>query len=380
MSWDRIIGQQRVKALLKQILVSGRIPGAFLFDGPEGVGKDATAIELAKVLNCEKGKESACDECSSCRQANALLHPNIRLVFPLPRGDGETKDDGPLDKLDEKTIKKIREELSRKAGDPYYRISIPKAQVIKISSIREVIREDSLSLYQHGARVVIVMQAEEVGTDSANALLKVLEEPNPGTVFILTSSKRGALLPTIISRCQSIRFDLLSESEIAEALSAQHGISVSDSRLKARLSGGSYSKAVELIGTDTLEIRDEALDVLRDVAVNNRSQIARRASKSLDMKDAQRVETLLKMLQIWLRDAALVHFGSPGEVINQDRVDVLNKMVNSFYGSNLVDAANSIDDAIRQVEGNVNLGLLFVNLLLNLSGLLNKNREAENAR
>ncbi len=204
---------------------------------------------MAKSLNCEKKSSKkdigGCNECASCRQANALQHPNIHLVFPLPRGESETKDDGPLDKLDKKTISKIREEISLKARDPYHKIAIPKSQVIKISSIREVIREQSLSLYQHGSRVVIVMQAEEVGAEAANALLKVLEEPTPGTVFILTSSKRSALLPTIISRCQSVRFDLLSEEEISGALISRHNLAPADAKLKARLANGSYSNAVE---------------------------------------------------------------------------------------------------------------------------------------
>ena len=378
MSWNKVIGQQRVKNLLQQILTSGKIPSAFLFEGPEGVGKDAMAIELAKTLNCEKRGAEPCDGCTSCRQANALQHPNIRLVFPLPRGESETKEDGPLDKLDEKTMKKIREEISLKAQDPYHRISIPKAQVIKISSIREVIREDSLSLYQHGYRVVIVIQAEEVGTESANALLKVLEEPNPATMFVLTTSKRSSLLPTIVSRCQSLRFDLLSEDEIANELVSKHDVVSADAKLKARLAGGSYSKAVELLETDTLQVRDEALDILRDIAVNNYSQIASRAVKALESKDLPRIETLLKMLQIWLRDAAVVHFGSSREVINQDRVDVLDKMVQSFDGAHLIEAATSVDNAMSQLYSNVNLGLLFVNLLLNLSGLLNKKKEAQN--
>ena len=378
MSWDRVIGQSRVKNLLKQILASGRIPGAFLFEGPDGVGKDAMAIELAKTLNCEKGGVEPCEECPSCRQTNVLQHPNIRLVFPLPRGESETKDDGPLDRLDEKAMKNVREEIVLKAQDPYHRISVPRAQVIKISSIREVIREDSLSLYQHGKRVVIVMQAEEVGTESANALLKVLEEPNQGTVFVLTTSKRSSLLPTIVSRCQSLRFDLLSEDEIAGALISRHSLASADAKLKARLAAGSYSKAVELLETDTMEIRDEALNMLRDVAVRNYAQISIRAKKALESKDFPRLETLLKMLQIWLRDAAIVHFGTREQVINQDRVDTLEKMASSFEAAHLVEAANSVDESIRQLYGNVNLGLLFVNLLLNLSGLLNKKKEARN--
>ncbi len=378
MSWERVIGQARVKNLLKHILSSGKLPNAFLFEGPEGVGKDALAMELAKTLNCETGEMDPCEQCGSCKQANSLQHPNIRLVFPLPRGDNETKDDGPLDKLDEKTMKRIREEISSKARDPYHRINIPRAQVIKIGSIREVIREDSLSLYQRGYRVIIIMQAEEVGAESANALLKVLEEPGPRTVFVLTTSRRSSLLPTIVSRCQSLRFDLLSEVEIANALVMRHGLPQTDAKLKARLASGSYTKAVDLLGTDTLEIREEALDVLREIATDNYSQIAARGRKAAESKDSDRIDTLLRMLQIWLRDAAVMYSGKPEEVTNQDKVEILGKMVRSFDGTQLVKATTLIDSAVSQLYGNVNLGLLFVNLLMNLNGILKKKKETYN--
>ncbi len=377
MSWQSVIGQQRVKDLLARMVGSGRVPSALLFEGPEGVGKDAAAIELAKVLNCERGGTEACGECSSCIQAAALQHPNIQLVFPLPRGENETKDDGALAKLDEKTVRKVREEIHLKSLDPYHKISIPKAQVIKISSIREVIREDSLSLYQHGRRVIIIMRAEEAGIESANAILKVLEEPTPGTVFILTTSRRSSLLSTIISRCQPLRFDLLTESEVTEALVTRYNLDPSDAALKARLSGGSYIKAVDLIETDTLEVRDQALDVLREIAVGNYSQMAGRASRMLESRDPQKVETLLRMLQIWLRDVAIVHNGARDSVINRDKIDVLEKMEKSFNAASTVAASASVDTALSQLDANVNLGLLFVNLLLTLSGLLNKKSEAQ---
>ena len=337
------------------------------------------AIELAKTLNCENGQLEACDKCGSCKQANALHHPNIRLVFPLPRGENETKDDGPLDKLDEKTMRRINEEISLKAQDPYHKISIPKAQVIKISSIRELIREDSLSLYQRGYRAIIILEAEEVGIESANALLKVLEEPGGRTVFILTTSKRSSLLPTIVSRCQSFRFDLLSADDIAMSLEKRFGIPQADAKLKARLAGGSYSKAIDLLATDTMEIREEALELLREVATNNYSKIASRGKKAVESKDNERIETLLKMLQIWLRDAAVMSSGLQAEVINNDKVDVLEKMVKSFDASQLVKCTDSVDSAISQLNSNVNLGLLLVNLLMKFSVELNSKKEFRHA-
>jgi DNA polymerase-3 subunit delta' len=366
-----------VKRILERIFTSGRIPSAFLFEGPEGVGKDAAAVEFAKALNCEKGSFEPCDECSSCRQINTLQHPNVRLLFPLPRGEGETKDDGPLDKLDAKTVRTVLEEISRKASDPYHKILIPKAQIIKISSIREVIHENSLSLFKRGYRVIIVIQAEELGVESANALLKVLEEPSPHTVFILTTSKKNILLPTIVSRCQTIRFDLLSEDEIASALTEKIGIAEADARLKARLASGSLSKAMVLVGTETLRMREESLEILRDIYAFDYGKFSSRSKKIVEERDSVRALALLQMLQIWLRDAAIMNYGSADKIINVDKRDVLEKMSQSFDKNGLLQASARIDRSIAEVEGNVNLALVFVNLFMDLSALLKKKIEVQ---
>ncbi|MGC8595122.1 MAG: ATP-binding protein [Candidatus Kryptoniota bacterium] len=372
MSWNRVVGQTRVKRILEKIYTSRRIPGAFLFEGPEGVGKDAAAIEFAKALNCENGGFEPCDECSSCRAINILQHPNVRLVFPLPRGEGETRDDGPLDKLDAKTVRVVREEIAHKAADPYHKMLIPRAQVIKISSIREVIHEDSLSLYKKGYRVIIVIQAEELGMESANAVLKVLEEPSPHTTFILTTSKKNMLLPTIISRCQTIRFDLLKEDEIVSALMERLNIDEADARLKARLASGSLSKAMELFKTDILEMREESLEILREIYAFDYAKFSSRSRKFLEERDPVRAAVLLQMLQIWLRDAAIINYGLSDKAINLDRLEVLKKVSESFDKNGILQASARIDRSMAEINGNVNLALVFVNLFLDLSALLKK--------
>lgn len=377
MSWNRVVGQARVKRILKKIYTSQRIPSAFLFEGPEGVGKDAAAFELAKALNCERGKFEPCDECSSCRQINMLQHPNVRLVFPLPRGEGETKEDGPIDKLDKRTIRVILEEISRKAADPYHKILIPRAQVIKINSIREVIHENSLSLYKKGYRVVIITQAEQLGIESANAVLKVLEEPAPHTIFILTTSKKNMLLPTILSRCQIIRFDLLKEDEIVFSLMQRENINEAEARLKARLASGSLSKAIELLGADTLRMREESLEILREVYALDYAKFSIRSRKFVEERDPVRALAILQMLQLWIRDATIISYGSADKIVNFDKMDVLEKISLSFDRTGLLQASARIDRSMAEIEGNVNLGLVLVNLFLDLSSLLKKKREVQ---
>lgn len=118
MSWNSIIGQERVKSLLKRILQSKQIAHAYLFYGPEGIGKDAIAIEFAKILNCSAAGEEACEVCSSCQKMKTLQHPNLKMIFALPVGKGERTGDNPFEVLTENQIVEVREQIQRKAADP----------------------------------------------------------------------------------------------------------------------------------------------------------------------------------------------------------------------------------------------------------------------
>ena len=122
MSWDSIIGQLRVKQILRSSIESRRLPHAYLFTGPDGVGKDAVAVELAKVLNCERRESVACDTCASCQRFVTLQHPNLNLIFALPVGKGEKYGDPPLAKLSNEEMAEIQEQLKLKSKNLYHDI------------------------------------------------------------------------------------------------------------------------------------------------------------------------------------------------------------------------------------------------------------------
>lgn len=236
--WPRVIGQRRVKGTLLAARRSGRLPHAYLFYGGEGVGKDAAALELARVLRCERGEDEACGVCPSCLRVSTMQHPDVRLIIALPRGAQEKDDDGPLAKLTEAEVRVVQEQLALKGADPYHRIQIPKANVIKVNSVREIRRESSMSTSDSRTRVFIISGADAMNDASANTLLKTLEEPPGDTMFILTTSRREALLPTILSRCQLVRFDPLTEEEITSALVGRGHMDAARAALLARLAGG----------------------------------------------------------------------------------------------------------------------------------------------
>jgi DNA polymerase-3 subunit delta' len=151
--WPRVIGQDRVKRILLAAIRTGRLPHAYLFYGADGVGKDATALELARVLHCERNGTTACGVCPSCERAANGTHPDIRIVVPLPVGKNESSDDDPLARLNEADLRAVQDQLREKTSNPYHRVNIPRATIIKINSIRDVRRESTMAMAETGSSV-----------------------------------------------------------------------------------------------------------------------------------------------------------------------------------------------------------------------------------
>jgi len=293
-----------------------------------------------------------------------LQHPDIRLISALPVGKNEESDDGPLEKLTPKQISEIREELGAKAADPYYKIAVSGATVIKISSIREVRRLASMSTDNNCKRVFILSDADTMNDPSANALLKTLEEPSGQTMLILTSSRRDALPETIVSRCQQVRFDLLTEEEIADALVARHGVDGQRAGLIARLANGSYARAAGLLQTDLNEERDAVVDFLLDVVMAKHDRVVDAVDELAQGKDRERVERFLTLMLVWFRDALVLQQGA--RVINVDQEVRLTKFLDKFPHSDLHQILTDIERALSLLDRNIYIRLVLLNLALQL--------------
>ncbi len=372
MAWSNVIGQDRVKQILINAILNEKVAHAYLFYGPEGVGKDAMAIEFAKALNCERKKGEACDECKTCKGISEFSHPNVKLVFKLPLGKNETKDDSPLEKLDESEIKIIQEQVKLKSQNPYHKITIPRANSIKINSIREIKMEISHSTFIPGWRVVIVSEADAMTEQAANAFLKTLEEPTPKTVIILTTSNKDRLLPTITSRCQLVRFSYLSDDEIAKALVDRYGLSEARARLVARLANGSFGKAIELLDVTVEDKRIRPIDFLATIASGKIVKLLFEIEKIVTDYERSEIENFLQVILTWFRDALMVKVGMVDKVININMLERLKKFVANYGEFEYQNAISLVEKAIEQVEKNVQLNLILINLSLELSELMKK--------
>jgi DNA polymerase-3 subunit delta' len=170
--WDRLVGQ------------SGRLPHALLLSGPPGGGKFDFAKALAARLLCESssGSAEACGSCPSCNWFSAGNHPDFRLI--VPGGDEMDEADAEVEAASQKK----------------------KSEQIRINQVRALDEFLGIGTHRQGARIIIVQPAEAMNQATANALLKMLEEPSPSTLFILITNNKKRLLPTILSRCQTLNF------------------------------------------------------------------------------------------------------------------------------------------------------------------------------
>jgi len=367
--WNRVIGQRRVKELLRRAIQTDQVAHAYIFIGPEGVGTDALALEFARVLNCEPGGTEACDQCASCRQMDILQHSNVRLVMPLPVGKNEKQGDDPIEVLTDDQIASVRGAIAAKAKDPYASIEIPRATSIKINSIRAIKREAALSRPERGRNIFVILRAEEMGADASNSLLKTLEEPPGDTVLLLTTMDRDALLPTIVSRCQQIQCERLSDDDLEEALTLRDGLEESLAHVVAQMAGGSYTAARDIVSSDVRSRRAEAVNFLRLVLGKQRIQMIQEVERLASDNDRPAMERWLRLLGGWLRDALVLREGRSVHAAAED-LQALQSFTSRFSVADLSGAVLRVERAIADLDKNLYLLLILTTLAMDLRRLI----------
>lgn len=366
-NWDSVIGQLRVKNILQSALQNNRVAHAYLFTGSVGVGTDALAIEFARSLLCDRAAGAACGECPSCKKMNLLQHPNVKIIVPLPGGDNDKNDDG--ESLERDVFNEVLRQTAEKAKNPYFHIEIPKAKFIRIKSIREMKRESSMSSAEKGRKIFLLFDADALNDAAANSLLKILEEPLDNVHFILTSSRKDVLKPTIISRCQIVQCSVLSDEEISAALIDRESLEREQARFIARLAGGNYSRALQLLSEDLQKYRTDAVGFLRSILGPSSLKLFEEQEEYLSGNKRAEAENLLAMVHVWFRDA-LVLREHASTVFNIDQESDLTRFVERFGEKNLERCLNSVERSLDLLRRNVYLPLVLLSLIVQLRSIL----------
>jgi DNA polymerase-3 subunit delta' len=329
--FDQLTGNERVKKLLRRMLGSGRVPGALLFTGEEGVGKKLFALEIAKALNCRtpQGVE-ACGSCPPCVRIS-------RLNFPQS--------------LEAEDWKKI---IWTDHGDVGMVVA-PK-RVLQVDQMRDIEREANFRPFEGRARVFLVDDADKLNEQSANALLKSLEEPPPTSHIILITSRPAMLLPTIRSRCQAIRFSPLTTSEIEQHLLKNKLADPAEAALRARAGNGSIGRALAGDLESFKERRDAMLEVLTALAITgDHSRLLRLAEEMNEAKHKDEYEFGLELLETLIRDALMISFGiNPERIINQDVLPQLRKISERINSRSATSWISQIEEIREQLVVNIN--------------------------
>jgi len=241
----RVYGHERLLDRISSSLAAGRFPQATLFTGPTGVGKQRIAIWVAQGILCENGPAAPCGTCHSCGQIERLSHPDLHWFIPIPRPKA-----GEPDKQVEEAAGLLAEAVAERRANPVYGHPDGLASHA-IASVRLLHRIVSLRPFQGPRRAVILANAErlvvqEASPEAANALLKVLEEPPPGTYLLLTSAEPQGLLPTIRSRLVPLRVGGVGDDAVRRFLSSELEPPLMGTALEQRvvMAEGSIGRAV----------------------------------------------------------------------------------------------------------------------------------------
>lgn len=330
--FENIAGNERVKEVLKRILEAGRLPGALLFVGEEGIGKKLFALEVAKAMNCRTPTaDGPCGTCPACTRIS-------RLNFPeTPEGSDEWKQILWTDHPDVGMV-------------------VPPKRVLLVTQMRQIEKEANYRPFEGKARMFLIDEADKLNDSSANALLKVLEEPPPTSHIILITSRPAMLLETIRSRCQMIRFSPLTPAEIEEYLLKNELEDRGSAGLLARVSNGSIGRALEGDVETFKEQRRAMLTVLKALAGKpDEAQLLKASEQLNEAQYKDEFEQRLDVLETLIRDAWMLSLnGTRDQMVNEDAFDELNEISRQINPQRAADWILQVEDLREQLIVNIN--------------------------
>lgn len=366
--FDDLIAQRRVARFLEQATASGNVAHAYLFVGPVGAGKKTAARALACALLCGDG---GCGRCGVCRRVRNATHPDVRVLRP--------------------------------AGAASY----------MVDQVREVVHDVALRPVEGARKVYLIEEADRFNAESANAFLKTLEEPPDGVVFVLMAARLDAVLPTIVSRCQVVRFRPVPASAALDLLVERSGATPAEARAALAASDDVVPRALDLLRSPgRRQARAQLLDVLKrlplmdghDVLSAARELLAAAKAPVAELKEAQAAELaerrellgkststssleerykrevtareregvvgLLSVAESWLRDCLMLVGGADELVANADAVDAIEEVAAVAEPAALLRARDAVERARRRISYNVSPQLVVETMLFDIQEVL----------
>jgi DNA polymerase III subunit delta' len=322
--FGEIVGHQRQLENLRSAMASGRLHHAYLFLGPEGVGKRMIAMALAKAIHCVESNQDYCGQCIDCARITDGNHPDVRLIEPL---------------ADKKEI--------------------------SIQQIRELQRELNYRAFSGKQKIAIIDPAILMNLSAQNALLKTLEEPPVDSLIVLITPSTGGLLPTLRSRCLSLSFAPLSSVQVAAFLESQHGMQTAEAELVAAMSMGSIGAAANFDKNELMEKRRIWLNMLISLKVGDYNAAIITAEALAKNRDE--ALKFLKWAESWYRD--LLIYGTtqkPNELVNLDMLPQIDQQATEGKVDCVLSAFSQTTDASASIQRNLNRRMVLEKFLFDV--------------
>lgn len=323
MAFADIPDQKKAKKLIRNQLNNQRLSHAYLFLGPEGVGQKELAKTLAKTYFCENMDQDSCEECTQCIKVRHSNHPDFDLLEA--------------------------EENKNQIG---------------IDLIRDLQKRIAYRPYEAEHRFFIISGADQMTEQAANSLLKTLEEPPAYATLILIAEDESKVLPTILSRCQQVRFEYLSD-DILMRYFKQKGIKKENIKLMLRLAKGSLVQAEKII--DNREIfkkRNNVFQFLIDLPDKSRVEVFREVDKWKEWYEEGL--PLFDLLIDWYRDIIIVEDVKNRQINNNDYLNSIKSLREKYPKVELIKELDLIREVTASINANVKIELALQYLLLKL--------------
>jgi len=362
--------QPDIWELLNRIIQNDKIGSAYLFSGSSGAGKEAMAIEFGAEINKHYFKDDKQLADSSYLCFKSLQHELLKMVLALPSVSSKKDGGNPLESLSQDAQQFLINSIEQKSKDPFHKIILPGAKRILINSIRELRKSLYLKSDDVGRKIVLIFDAHLLSAgqaESANALLKILEEPPKNTTIILITDNKDKLLPTILSRCQHIDFPPLKKNTIQQYI-IEKGIDEKSANVIAGIAQGNMHKAISLSKEliDNLMVRiNEIAETVTDKNGNEWRKFITDNS-ALERKNIDQFQFNVFLLQIWFQSAYRLKLGTSDELHHPLLLKKMEQFIKKYPAANLQQINILLEEALEAVGRNLYMSLILTNLLINI--------------
>ena len=354
MRFSDIPGHEAAKETLRGAVASGHVPHALMLSGPSGAGKMLLARAYAQYLHCEHPIDGEpCGSCRQCRLHQNLSHPDLHFVYPIVKSD-KPKRKVSADVAD-LWLTMITEHPTMPPEQWLEILNAGNSQpLIYVDEADDIVMADSYPPYASPFKIFLIWLPERMNTETANKLLKVIEEPSEGTLFIMVSNNELQVLPTIVSRVQRVSVGRLSDADVARFIETQYGINHHDAQRLAAVCNGSLNTAVE-VATHTGE-SEEFLAIYQDVMRSAYSKKVVRLRLLADQVAAfgrEKIRRFLDYMARMIRENFIYNMRQPMLTAMTPEEEAFSKRFSPFVNhANVEDFAAETDRARRDIERN----------------------------